>query len=50
MVDFVVPELAKAVYEDRMRDAQKARRFLSPSRPGGLPSVLRGLLPVFNRS
>jgi hypothetical protein len=49
-MDFVVPELAKAMYEERVRDAMKARRFSSPSMSAGLPSVLRSLLHVLHRS
>jgi hypothetical protein len=50
MVDLVVPELAKAIYEERIRDAEKAHRFSSYRRPGGLLAVLRSLLPYFIRS
>jgi hypothetical protein len=43
----VVPELAKAMLEDRLRDAQKTRRFPSDPRPRGLAAVLRSMLPHF---
>ena len=46
-MDIVIPELASAVYKDRMRDAIKARRFSSPRRTEGLPSLLRSLLRLF---
>jgi hypothetical protein len=50
MIDLVVPELAKAMYDERIRDAEKAHMVSSYRRPGGLPLVLRSLLPPFNRS
>jgi hypothetical protein len=46
-MDIVVPELANAVYEDRVRDATKARSVSTPRRTKGLPSLLRSLLHLF---
>jgi hypothetical protein len=43
------PELAKAMVEDRIRDAQKTHRFSSDTRPRGLAAILRSLLPHFIR-
>ena len=50
MSDVVVPELARVMYEDRVRDAQKINRFSSYRRPSGLLSVLRSLLLSLVRS
>ena len=46
-MDMVVPELANAVYEDRLRDAIKARGMPTPRKVKGLPSMLRNLLHIF---
>ena len=46
-MDIVVPELANAVYEDRVRDAIKALKVSTPSKPEGLASLLRSLLHLF---
>ena len=46
-MDIVVPELANAVYEDRIRDATKTRRVSTPRRIKGLPSLLRSLIHLF---
>jgi hypothetical protein len=43
----VVPELAKAMVEDRLRDAQKTRRFPGDARPRGLAAMLRSFFPHF---
>jgi hypothetical protein len=46
-MDIVVPQLANAVYEDRIRDAVRARRFSIPTRSKRLPSMLKNLLHLF---
>lgn len=46
-MDIVVPQLANAVYEDRIRDALRARRFSIPTRSNSLPLILRNLLHLF---
>jgi hypothetical protein len=46
-MDIVLPELAQAVYADRVRDAQRTHGFSSSSGTGRLSSVLRSLLSRF---
>ena len=46
-MDIVVPQLANAVYEDRIRDAEKARRFSIPTRDNRLTFMLKNLLHLF---
>jgi hypothetical protein len=43
----VNPELARAMVEERIRDAQKTHRFSSDPRPRRLSSILRSWLPHF---
>ena len=50
MSDVVVPELARVMYEDRVREAQEINRFSSYRRPSRLLSVLRSLLLPLIRS
>ena len=50
MSDIVLPELANAVYEERVRDADKTGRFSIPRKSGRLPSLLRGLQLLFTRA
>jgi hypothetical protein len=50
MADIVLPELADAVYRDRIRDAKKNRKFSDSRETGRLPLVLRNLLLLFARS
>jgi hypothetical protein len=47
MSDIVLPELANAVYEERLRDAEKARQDSAAKRTGALASVLRSLIHLF---
>ena len=46
-MDIVLPELAQAVYADRVRDAQKLHGFSGSPGNGRLSSVLRSLLSRF---
>lgn len=50
MADIVLPELANAVYRDRLRDAEKNRKRSDATETGRLPSVLKNLLVLFARS
>ena len=50
MSDIVVPELARVMYEDRVRDAERINRFSSYRRPSRLLTVLRSLLLPLIRS
>lgn len=50
MADIVLPELADAVYKDRIRDVNRNRRFSGMLETGKLPSVLRTLIHFFARS
>jgi len=47
MSDIVLPELANAVYEERLRDAEKARQDSAAKRTGAPASVLRSLIHLF---
>jgi hypothetical protein len=48
MVDMVVPELAQAQYQDRIRDAQKIRPHATM--PKSSPSFIRSLVRFLARS
>ena len=50
MSDIVLPELANAMYEERVRDADKSRRFSGPRKTGALTSFLRSLQIFFTRA
>ena len=39
--------VGRAVFEERLREAQAARRFLTARRAGKMPALLRGLLLIF---
>jgi len=47
MTDIVLPELADAVYKDRIRDAKRNRRVSGMPETRSLPSVLRALIHFF---
>jgi hypothetical protein len=44
---FITYELAKMLYEDRLREAQQARRFMGAPRVVSMPIILRTLLCFF---
>jgi len=50
MSDIVLPELACAVYADRVRDAKKTHRFSAARISDALVLVLKRLLLLFARS
>jgi hypothetical protein len=50
MSDIVLPELANAVYEERVRDADKNRWFSERRKTGTLTSFLRSLQILFTRA
>jgi len=47
MSDIVLPELASAVYEDRVRDAKKTHRFSAARISDVSASILKRLLLLF---
>jgi hypothetical protein len=49
MSDIVLPELVNAVYEERLRDAEKSRRTSTPAKADVSASVLRSLIHLFAR-
>ena len=50
MSDIVLPELANAVYADRVRDAKRPRLFSVTKRNSAPASVLKSLLFFFART
>jgi hypothetical protein len=50
MSDIVLPELVNAVYEERLRDAEKSRRTSTPDKADASASVLRSLIHLFARA
>jgi hypothetical protein len=50
MSDIVLPELVNAVYEERLRDAEKTRQKSVAKRTGAPASVLRSLIHLFART
>ena len=50
MSDIVLPELANAMYKERVRDADKDRRFSERRKPGSLTAFLRSLQFLFTRA
>jgi hypothetical protein len=50
MSDIVLPELANAVYDDRLRDAEKTRPNPGANKTNAPASVLRSLIHRFARS
>ena len=50
MSDIVLPELANAMYKERVRDADKDRGFSEGRKTGALTSFLRSLQFLFTRA
>jgi hypothetical protein len=50
MSDIVLPELANAVYDERLRDAEKTRQNSGVNKTNAPVSVLRSLIHLFARS